>query len=251
MNTIVYTAITGGYDDLKRQPETGDEFIAFVDDGIHKKITPWKIRDPERCCSNAVLTAKWHKMMPHVIFPDCDYSLWIDGSVTMEGNTTVAQLVEKYMQDADMVLFDHYKRNCLYDEACECINKGLGDKEAIYRQVSTYTQEGYPPNNGLVEATVILRKRNKTVNAFDEAWWEEVCRHSVCDQISFNFVAQKMGMRIDYFPGTIHDNILFKKHLHKRERTMLFILNRLMSAFGSVGTRMHWIASLIKVRMLQ
>jgi hypothetical protein len=165
MKTIVYTAIIGGYDRLRKQPQAGDEFKAFVDWRITRAVKPWKIANHKLAFSSDILTAKWYKMMPHKLFPDCDYSLWIDGSVEIIGNHTVSQLVDKYMQDADMVAFKHRWRNCIYDEACECIKHRRGDKDAIYRQVNQYTQEGYPSNNGLIEAPVLLRRHNEAVKA--------------------------------------------------------------------------------------
>ena len=217
MKTVVYTAITGRYDKLKKGPATGDEFIAFVDSGIKREVPPWKIVTCDVTFHRPVLTAKWYKMMPHKLFPDCDYSLWVDGSVEMREERTVARLVEEYMGDGEIVLFRHNIRNCIYEEAWECIKKGLDDKSTIYRQVSKYTREGYPSNAGLAEATVLLRKHNRAVNSFNEAWWEEICNHSVRDQISFNFLSQKMGIKVNYFPGTIHGNDLFKKHRHRKK----------------------------------
>ena len=178
MKTVLYTAIIGSYDTLKRAPETGDTFIAFIDGKTKKVVRPWEIVRPSFSFHTSMLTAKWFKMMPHRLFPDCEYSLWVDGSVEIIRKETVAQLVAKYMQDADIVLFKHRKRNCIYDEAWECIRKRRDNKAIIYQQVNKYTQDNYPSNNGLAEATILLRRHTPKVNAFNEAWWEEVCNYS-------------------------------------------------------------------------
>ena len=217
MKTIVYTAIIGGYDYLRKQPSTGDDFTAFVDSRIKRAVKPWKMINYDFLFKDFLLTAKWYKMMPHKLFPECDYSLWMDGNVMMKQPETVASLAQKYMGDADIVVFRHNMRNCIYDEASEIITRGMCVKERIYKQVSKYTQEGYPSNYGLAELPIILRRNSGKVNAFNEAWWEEICNYSQRDQISFGYLAYKMGMKVNYFPGTIGDNnnLLFRKYFHK------------------------------------
>ena len=239
MKTIVYTAIMGGYDYLRKQPRTGDDFKAFVDSHIKHAVKPWRIEKKDFSFATDLFTAKWYKMMPHRLFPDCDYSLWMDGNVMMRQSNTVAWLVRKYMAaDADIVVFRHLMRNCIYDEASEIITRGMCAKESIYQQVSRYTQEGYPSNYGLTELPVILRRNSKKVNSFNEAWWEEICNYSKRDQISFNYIAHKTGIKINYFPGTIgnNNNFLFRKYLHKcslQERAY-YIVNKALPQIDRV-----------------
>ena len=216
MKATAYTAIIGAYDTLKKQPRTGDEFVAYFS-GKARRASPWKIVKSQLDLGRNVLTAKWYKMMPHRLFPGSDYTLWMDGSVKMTAGLGIVELAERYMKDADILLFKHHKRTCLYDEAIEVISQKLDKNTIVYEQVFDYTRDGYPVNNGLVEATVLLRRNNKAVNEFNELWWQEVNRYSVRDQISFNYLAQKTGIKIAYFPGTIGDNAneLFRKYPHK------------------------------------
>ena len=41
------------------------------------------------------------------------------------------------------------------------------------------------------------------------------------DQISFNYLARKMGVTLNYFPGTVLDNPNFRRHKHKAEQMRL------------------------------
>lgn len=212
---VIYTAITGGYDDLKPQPDKGVPYVAFTD---LPASPPWEVR-PVHAGLDANRNAKIHKVMPHKFFPDAEYSLWIDGSCRVEFPFDLARLVQTYLQDADLAVFRHPQRNCAYDEARVCKNQNLDSHDIIDRQVRRYTAEGYPSNYGLGECSVVLRRHTAACARFNEAWWQEILNGSRRDQISFNYVAWKLGFKFNYFPGSLREkNYLFVREKHKKQR---------------------------------
>ena len=69
---------------------------------------------------------------------------------------------------------------------------------------------------GLVEAPVILRRHTAAIRALNEAWWAELVRGSRRDQLSFNYVAWKLGLSHAKFPLTLATrNGLFMKFLRE------------------------------------
>lgn len=218
---VVYTAITGGYDNLKPQPEAvakDIDFIAFVDETYPENAT-WDFKPAYNQFSDPNRNAKIHKIMPHLYFPDKEYSLWIDGSVNIEFSFDMKRLIELYLKNADLAIFKHPERNCLYVEANTCIQRKLDSIDLIIKQVKKYTKDKYPPNAGLVEASVILRRHTDQIKKFNEAWWEEIKNGSKRDQISFNYVANKMGLKYNFFPGSLRKkNFLFSRDSHKKRK---------------------------------
>jgi hypothetical protein len=218
---VVYTAITGGYDNLKPQPETATkniDFVAFVDEE-YKENPLWKFLPAHKEFSDPNRNAKIHKIMPHLYFPDKEYSLWIDGSVNIEFSFDMKRLIELYLKNADLAIFKHPERNCIYVEANTCIQRKLDSIDVIINQVKRYTADKYPPNAGLVEATIILRRHTDQIKKFNEAWWNEIKNGSKRDQISFNYVAKKLGLKYNYFPGNLRKkNFLFSRESHKKRK---------------------------------
>lgn len=218
---VVYTAITGGYDNLKTQPESATkdvDFIAFVDEAYPENPT-WDFLPVHKEFSDPNRNAKIHKVMPHLYFPNKEYSLWIDGSVSIEFSFDLKRLIEIYLKDADLAIFRHPERNCIYAEASTCIQRKLDNPEVIIKQIKKYTTNKYPPNAGLVEATIILRRHTKQVKEFNEAWWNEIKNGSKRDQISFNYVAKQVGLKYSYFPGSLRKrNFLFSREGHKKRK---------------------------------
>ncbi|MGH9552588.1 MAG: glycosyltransferase domain-containing protein [Terriglobales bacterium] len=167
-------------------------------------MAPWKITTVEREVAWPTLEAKRFKILPHVMLPSHEFSLWIDGRIEIIEPVQLHELAGQYLGDADIAMFAHGKRTCIYEEAWECIKQKLDDKEIIYDQIARYTRDGYPSNNGLHEASVILRRNTEQMRKFNEAWWEEIQRGSIRDQISFDYLAHKHELRVAQFPGDFY-----------------------------------------------
>jgi len=215
---IVYTAISRGYDDLKPALDIwkGEaDFVAFLDD--RTSSPDWIIRPIHREFRDPCRNAKLHKVMPHLFFPKASYSLWVDGSVQLVSTLPLDQWIMTYLSDCDFAVFKH-RRTCIYQEAAECKRRKLDDVAVIDRQMQQYLQEGYPKNNGLAECTVLLRRHTDQVVRFNELWWEQICKHSRRDQLSFNFSANRIGLKFLYFPWSIQKNPHFLRTRHKGSR---------------------------------
>jgi hypothetical protein len=162
------------------------------------------------------MNAKMHKILPHRFFPYAEYSLWVDGSVEILPGTNIQELIDTYLKDADICVFKHPWRNCLYEEANVCLERKLDEKEKILSQIDFYKWDNYPEDNNLYECGAILRKHTSGTNIFNEMWWEEITRYSKRDQLSFPYSANKAHIQVNTFPGHLstNDNPYFKVHPH-------------------------------------
>lgn len=197
---VVYTAITGGYEVLRNQTTHGATFVAFRDEPTPSRC--WQVIPACREFADANRNAKIHKVLAHRYFPDRKYSLYIDGSILL--NALPSDLIESYLGEYDLVVHRHPDRDCLYREAEICARYGLDPPDLIAAQVNRYRREGYPEGNGLSELPVILRRHSDRVSRFNELWWGEIERGSKRDQISFPYAVAKAGVRVGYFPGSLH-----------------------------------------------
>ena len=202
MANYVYTAITNKKDTLKENQNTkGAKFVAFTDFPFESKV--WERRPVCNEYPDPVRNAKKHKILPHIYFPDAEYSLWIDGSITLK--VPLEELIHKFLQNTDIAMFPHPYRDCLYDEAMACITFGLDDPDVIDSQINRYNLEGYLPHRGLFEATVILRRHTNEIRAFNETWWDEIQWGSKRDQISLPYVLYKTATDVTKMDGYVHD----------------------------------------------
>ena len=223
---IIYTAIAGGYDSLK--PPWGDVAvsparIAFVDNpGLYTGTgcPGWQIEPmggPP--CTDPLMQAKRCKVLAHeVLPPGTEFSLWVDGSMEFSAGLHPGKLAQEYLQDADLALFRHPSRDCLYDEAHKCNVGRMDDPSVMARQMNKYRAEGYPRNNGLAECSVILRRHTPAVASLNELWWKEIINGSRRDQLSFGYACWKLGIKYNLLPGTRHTCMEFKVHHHLKPR---------------------------------
>jgi hypothetical protein len=220
---VVYTAISAGYDQLKSVPEAWRKqarFVAFLEEP--QPGFGWEFQPLPKIFDDHCRNAKIPKILPHFYFPKTRYSLWIDGALQITSALPLGQWVPAYLREHDLAMFsnDHYQ--CLYDEALMCSRSGLDYFEVINNQINRYREEGYPANNGLVDCGVLLRRHTAKMNRFNERWYREIVTGSRRDQLSFNYVAWKLGLKYQLMPGTYFKNPHFKWIRHAKRRVVLW-----------------------------
>ena len=73
-----------------------------------------------------------------------------------------------------------------------------------YTVYNNYVKENFPHKLGLVESNVMIRKHNKNESIeLMEKWWNEINKYSHRDQLSFNYLLWKTGIKIKYFSKLI------------------------------------------------
>jgi len=167
--------------------------------------------------TTSAMNAKAPKILSH-LFVDADISIWIDGCI--QQTISPEELVDLYLpDDADMALFKHPERDCIYEEAPAALGRCTSDREetgaAMMEQLWAYQAEGYPQHAGLAECNFIIRRHNVRVKAFNEAWWAQICRYSRRDQLSFPYVLRKFpDLLVSFMSGNIRRHPHFRCHEH-------------------------------------
>ena len=182
---ILYTVITN----KKDIPPKQDFSVTVFEDAYDKFV------DPRR-------NSRIQKIMPHK-FMKCDHSIYLDGNMKLLVDPQV--LIDKYLKDCDIAFFIHGARDCIYDEAIEVAKLGLDDPEVIIEQAKYYEDNEYGKHKGLLQGGFIIRKHNKRVERFNEAWWADYCRFSRRDQLSLMPAIESSGVIVNPIHGKWFD----------------------------------------------
>lgn len=214
---VVYTAITGNYDDVK-EPKYMNPNLDYILFTNNRNITStkWKvvyIDNPEGL--DNVRLARRIKILGHEYLTEYDYSIWVDAKLEIKKD--MRDYVEKYRKREPMLCFVHYIQNCIYQElvVCEALKKD--DVTIMRTQIERYREEGYPENNGLIESGILVRDiHNPRVVQLMQAWWHEIINGSRRDQLSFNYACWKNDFMYDTSELFIYANEYVTLYSHNQ-----------------------------------
>ena len=175
----VYTCIIGGYDELQQPvaPAEGFDFICFVGKGEKTagRIGAWEIRELPETFGNPALDSRWPKMHPHLLLPDYDCSVWIDGNVALLDGTLYRAARIKAVAGVKYSGVSHPDRDCAYEEARKCLDMKYLSVFGLLRVWFFLWTRGLPRHAGLMENNLIFRRHNDPdIVALDELWWDRV-----------------------------------------------------------------------------
>jgi len=208
-HNVIFTANIGKVNVVptNQHDSPGFIFILFTDDPTAKSNL-WNVRYVKPKFHDPRRNARMYKWLIHR-FVNAEYSLWIDSNLII--HIDINRLIKKYLKDADIAIHRHGVRNCIYEEANVCSQKKLDYIKIIKSQMMRYKNDNYPENNGLWETKVVLRRHTKKIKKLNEAVWTEICNGSVRDQLCFNYVAWKLGIKVNALEGIFSNyNTKFK-----------------------------------------
>lgn len=212
---VVYTVITGSYDEL-RDPlviEDGWDYICFTDNhNLSSNI--WEIIYIDNTDSlDSVRLSRRYKILCHKYLPQYKESLYIDGKFQI--SNSIESYLARYSVESSMLCIKHPSRDCIYEEAAACMNMKKDVIDTIEKQIHKYRTEGYPEHYGLVDCGILYRKHDdKKLCSTMETWWDEVSQYSRRDQLSFNYVCWKNNFIYDSANIDCNKNEFFIFYLH-------------------------------------
>lgn len=234
MKVVVFSALFGSRDRLWSVPPvatSGASYILFTEkrrpeaglwtqgvDGVGRpsilrgtgEVSPpvptWEQRIVEVAYGNRG-TARYYKTMAHEVLSEADISIWVDGNIRLL--ISPGEAVGKWLKGADLAVFKHPDRQCLFQEASVCTRWRKGDKERIAAQVSAYQEVGMPRDWGLASTRCVIRRHTERIARLNEMWWKEIRTYSVRDQISLSFTCWRANMHWEFIPGNATDHSKF------------------------------------------
>lgn len=202
MNTnkkiAIYTCITGNYDELKSPSNIDSRFDYFCfSDNRNNVMEPWIFKAIDLPELSNKDKQRYIKIHSHKLFPDYDFTIYIDGKVDLIGD-----MYEFFLslgeQSNDLAAFSHPERNCVYSEGAACSYYAHDWIWNIATQIRQYSEKSFPMNYGLMDTCVLVRKNTLDIEKLMEAWWIGYYGGIKRDQLSISFIAWQMNMPLTY-----------------------------------------------------
>lgn len=216
MNAFIYTCIVCRRDVLPPPRIVPPGFIltCFTDEPFHIDNDGWPIVDLVCRHESPTLTARWHKILPHVHSPSHDYYIWVDGHIIPKVDLT--QLLE-FMGSTDIAAFRHRLREDPYEEVDAVSVAGLESSQVCDAAVALLKEEGYPRKDGLHETGILIMRNTESLRAMLDDWWAVLkSTGGSRDQFHFDRLTRKHSLNVLDLPGTVRDNEFFDwtEHAH-------------------------------------
>ncbi|NNF47557.1 MAG: DUF616 domain-containing protein [Desulfofustis sp.] len=214
---LLYTVLTGGYDQLNEIPPSLSrskkwDFVCVTDNPSLSSDT-WKIKlvgnedglDP-------ILLSRYYKLKNHLIDSDYDISVYLDANIRIRGDLD-SFLSHALAPDRALGLLYHPFHSSLEQEVELCTRTCRGDPKLLEQQYHFYTdQEKFSDSFPHINARLLIRRPgDRQIESLMETWFNQLLDWSKRDQMSFNYsLAQHPDVLPCYIPYW-----LFRVHFKK------------------------------------
>lgn len=167
------------------------------------------------------------KILVHRMFPEAQYSIWIDGK--MELLVDPLLILERYLWRGKntYAIAVHKHHRSIFEEADSNKRRKRYARPLIDLHMKIYRYEGLEPWSPLKstlsdvpEGAIIIREHSALNNLFSCLWFNEVHLFTPRDQLSFGYVVYRLKDQFKFymFPNCEY-NALFVLHPHIREHS--------------------------------
>ncbi|XP_028085231.1 uncharacterized protein LOC114286277, partial [Camellia sinensis] len=167
------------------------------------------------------------KILTHRLFPQAQYSIWIDGK--MELIVDPLLMLERYLWRGKhtFAIAQRKHHHSIYEEADANKRRKRYARPLIDLHMKIYLYEGMKPwspkkktVSDVPEGAIIIREHTALNDLFSCLWFNEVNLFTPRDQLSFGYVVYRLGHPFKFFmfPNCEYNSI-FVLHPHTREHS--------------------------------
>ena len=204
LKKVVFSVLIGEYDIISTfNLQNGFDYYLFTDNfNVNLNHTNWTIipipEEVKQLNVGRVKKQRYIKVHPHLYFKDYDLSIYIDATFKIIGDLN-SFLIRVLSPKYNIYILEHPERNTIFNETFE-VTKLQKEKKSMANAIKErYKKEKFPDDNGLIESCLIIRKHNENDSIYlMNQWYEEIKNYSHRDQLSFNYIMWKTGIKIKY-----------------------------------------------------
>ena len=220
---VVYTCIAGPYDHISEaHEEPGVQYICFTDQE-GELPRPWQkheFRSPPAIRSGRLIN-RYHKLWPHLLFPDHRYSVYIDGNVTYSApfRSVIDALADRRL---GLATFAHPRDpHSLSDEVAACLRADKftrDDLAALEAQLAFYERVNMPSKPRIPAGYFLARDHeNPRLATSMQLWWKQLLEFTTRDQISLPYVLWRSGLPWGFLDTLLpHSSERLVRRAHRR-----------------------------------
>lgn len=141
---------------------------------------------------------RYHKFFAHQLFPDADWSIYLDGNV--RALNCLAQIIDVMRERAgDIGAFKHPHAHNLRQEAevCALSKFDAWDFSRVDEQLATYAKDGLDLDAIIPACYILARDHSSTgLPKAMSLWWSQIFEFTKRDQMSFSWVIAQSSLKL-------------------------------------------------------
>jgi hypothetical protein len=188
-NLVIYTCVTGGYDQIKPLVKKNSyfDYFCFTDSAVpESQAKGWQVF-PIESQENPKNQNRYYKLLPHRIpeIAQYEYSLYIDGSINIIGD--LQQWSHTILRSKPtMAIYTHSKRSSVSEEIISIAQR----KQAPLRELAGFVDQLQANQwigcDQLFDCSLLLRNsHNEEIVEIMETWWRLFLEGPKRDQLHF------------------------------------------------------------------
>lgn len=213
---VIYTAAFGDHDqpiDLSGLSGVAD-VCCFTDNAaLVERLPSVRVFVRRPLFRSSRMDAKWYKMSARHLFPEHEWSIYLDASIRVKDPHQMVHAVRAALDQKGsegLAFFSHPEgQRSLEDEALFSMTFPKYAGEPCLEQVGHYRHAGMNAADSdyrLYAGGVIGRMHWEATERFEKAWFDECLHWSVQDQLSLPYVLWRQRRVPGIIPGNIYDN---------------------------------------------
>jgi O-antigen biosynthesis protein len=241
---VVYTCVTGNYDRIINHHYIDKDwhYICFTDcPPENPKNYIWEFLPLAFNEMDNVRNQRWHKLHPHLLFPDYKNSLYIDANLDILTCDIFNDVENQIIQGQIIAIVPHFSINNIYDEFAACVQQGKDLVDIIKKQEGILKELGFSGdymNGRFFETNIIYRQHhNKVVAKIMHDWWWFIQHYSYRDQLSLTFVLWKFNINVPLLADrTYRESNIIKYNYGEHHITLSEAKNRIAELNREIAT---------------
>lgn len=219
---VIYTCITGSYDDLiqHRYIDKDYDYICFTDnENLLKKrfVGCWQIKPLVFNKLDNTRNNRWHKINYFNCVSEYKESIYVDANIDI----LTDYIFKTFAESQKKILIPmHYRNDCVFQECdyvLECQREFVEKVEEVREFLKS---QNMPEHYGLTENNIIYRDHSwEILPNMMKDWFECVEKRSKRDQLSCSYVMWKNGVKISdiTIPNARVDTANFRMYCHTKK----------------------------------
>jgi len=194
-DVVIYTCVTGGFDEVEAVPEDFPFRCILFTDNKSINVNGWEICLIDDKKKSPIHINRNLKIRMHPMIKEYKKSIYIDGNVIIKEESV--ELIDKLLKlDNEIGLNLHPRFNSVYEDLFEIFRVGIVKGYMMISVLRNCIDLGIKLSDPFYECNIIYRRHTEKIDLLMNDWWDFYSKGTGRDQAAFVMAVKKNNMKV-------------------------------------------------------